>query len=60
MLKSLGYKAEAFKKYYSASSQENLDQIKEVCFDIQVQLVEFFTTAVKSMRGEEDGMQHCR
>lgn len=60
MLKSLGYKAEAFKRYYSASSWENLDQVKEVCFDIQVQLVEFFTTAVKSMRGEEDKVQHCR
>ena len=60
MLKSLGYKAEAFKQHYSASSLENLDQVKEVCFDIQVQLVEFFTTAVKSMRGEEAKMQHCR
>ena len=51
MLKSLSYKAEAFKQYYYASSQDNLDQVKEVCFDIQVQLVEFFMTAVKSMRG---------
>lgn len=60
MLKSLGYKAEAFKQYYSASSWENLDQVKEVCFDIQVQLVEFFTTAVKLMRGEEDEIQYCK
>lgn len=60
MLKSLGNKAEAFEHHYSASSQRNLDQVKEVCFDIQVQLVEFLTTAVKSMRGEEDEIQHCK
>lgn len=53
MLKSLGYKAEAFNGYYTASPQ-NLDQVKEACFDIQIQLVEFFTSAVKSMRGEEE------
>ena len=54
MLKRLGYKAEAFKKYYSASSPENLDQVKEVCIEFHVQLLKFFTTAVKSMRGGED------
>lgn len=53
MLKSLGYKAEAFKGYY-AMSRENLDQMKEACFDIQIQLVEFFTSVIKSMRGEEE------
>ncbi|OJJ42592.1 hypothetical protein ASPZODRAFT_125317 [Penicilliopsis zonata CBS 506.65] len=53
MLKSLGYKAEAFISYY-AVCKDNREQIKEACFDIQVQLVEFFTGAVKSMRGEED------
>lgn len=53
MLKSLGYKAEAFTGYYTAS-REDLDQMKEACFDIQIQLVEFFTCAVKSMRGEEE------
>lgn len=60
MLKSLGYKAEAFKRYYSASSRWDLDQVREVCFDIQVQLVKFFTIAVKFMRGEENEIQHCR
>lgn len=60
MLKSLGYKAEAFKRYYSTLSRDNLDQVKEVCFDIQVQLLEFFTTAIKSMRGEEDETHRCK
>lgn len=55
MLKSLDYKAEAFKRYCAASaSRENVDEIKEACFDIQIQLVGFFTSAVKCMRGEED------
>ncbi|KAJ4313469.1 hypothetical protein N0V84_009394 [Fusarium piperis] len=53
MLKSLGYKAEAFKGY-CAASREVLASMKEACFDIQIQLVEFFTSAVKSMRGEEE------
>ncbi|TEY42388.1 hypothetical protein BOTCAL_0391g00040 [Botryotinia calthae] len=53
MLKSLGYKAESFKDYYY-SSKDKFDQIKEACFDIQIQLVEFFTSAVRSMRGEEE------
>ncbi|KAF2811394.1 uncharacterized protein BDZ99DRAFT_507903 [Mytilinidion resinicola] len=59
MLKSLGYKAEAFKVHYTAA-RESLDQIKEACFDIQIQLVEFFTSAVKYMRGEEEEMRYNR
>jgi hypothetical protein len=59
MLKSLSYKAEAFKRYYTMS-RENLDQIKEACFDIQIQLVEFFTSAVKSMRGEEEETRYSK
>lgn len=59
MLKSLGYKAEAFKGYYTGS-RKNLDQIKEACFDIQIQLVEFFTSAVKSMRGEEEETRYSK
>ncbi|KAL6695359.1 pfs domain-containing protein [Trichoderma pleuroticola] len=58
MLKSLGYKVEAFKRHYSASTPENADQVKEACFDIQVQLVQFFTTTVKSLRGREDEIQN--
>jgi hypothetical protein len=53
MLKSLGYKAEDFKGYY-AVSQEDLPSTKEPCFDIQVQLVRFFTSAVRSIRGGEE------
>lgn len=59
MLKSLGYKAEAFKGYYTVS-RENLDQLKEACFDIQVQLVEFFTSVIKSMRGEEEETNYSK
>ncbi|KAK4060264.1 uncharacterized protein Triagg1_10814 [Trichoderma aggressivum f. europaeum] len=58
MLKSLGYKVEAFKRHYSASNQENAGQVKEACFDMQVQLVQFFTVSVKSLRGEKDEIQH--
>lgn len=53
MLKSLGYKVEAFQQHYSASTQENEGQMKEACFDMQVQLVQFFTTAVKFMCDED-------
>ncbi|GFF21642.1 hypothetical protein ATEIFO6365_0015021400 [Aspergillus terreus] len=53
MLKSLGYKVEAFMAYYVAC-RDKPEKMKEACFDIQIQLVEFFTTAVKSLRGEED------
>ncbi|KAL7952428.1 hypothetical protein V8C34DRAFT_323297 [Trichoderma compactum] len=60
MLKSLGYKVEAFKRHYSASTQENAGQVKEACFDMQVQLVQFFTIAVKSIRGEEDEIQQYK
>ncbi|KAM3507748.1 hypothetical protein MY11210_007028 [Beauveria gryllotalpidicola] len=38
MIKSLGYKAEAFSVHYKASS-DNRDQMKEACFDFQVQLI---------------------
>lgn len=56
MLKSLGYKVEVFKGYYVVS-QEDLPSMKQACFDIQVQLVRFFTSAVKSIRGgEEEGL----
>lgn len=59
MLKSVGYKAEAFNGYH-AVCRENLDQIKEACFDIQIQLVEFFTGAVKSMRGDEKETRYSK
>ncbi|EHK22215.1 uncharacterized protein TRIVIDRAFT_191059 [Trichoderma virens Gv29-8] len=60
MLESLGYKIEAFEQHYSASTSENANQVKEACFDIQVQLVQFFTTAVKSLRGKEDETHHYK
>jgi hypothetical protein len=59
MLKSFGYKTEAFSKYYSASHPKDLGQIKEACFEIQVQLVEFFSTAVTAMRGERNFSRPC-
>ncbi|KAH8695778.1 hypothetical protein GQ44DRAFT_744505 [Phaeosphaeriaceae sp. PMI808] len=53
MLKSLCHKAEAFVGYYD-NSQETSDQFKEVYFEIQVRLLEFFTNAIKTVCGEED------
>ncbi|KAM0666628.1 hypothetical protein ACQRIU_004483 [Beauveria bassiana] len=52
MIKSLGYKAEAFSVHYKGSS-DNRDQLKEACFDIQVQMVRFLAACIQSMRGEE-------
>ncbi|KAI0412494.1 hypothetical protein F5X98DRAFT_367241 [Xylaria grammica] len=57
MLKSLGYKAEAFEKHYLAASRNYEEQTKEACFDIYVRLVQFFTTAVKCMRDRENHVQ---
>lgn len=57
MVKALSYKAEAFKGYHAVVSQEDLLSIKEACFDIQAQLVGFFTSAVTSIRGGEDEEQ---
>ncbi|KAK1826926.1 NB-ARC [Podospora conica] len=54
MLKSLSYKAEAFKVYHAVVSQDDLLSMKEACFDIQVQLVGFFTNAVRCIRGGEE------
>lgn len=54
MLKALSYKAEAFKGYHAVVSPEDLLSIKEACFDIQAQLIGFFTSAVTSIRGGED------
>ncbi|OAQ97307.1 hypothetical protein LLEC1_00074, partial [Akanthomyces lecanii] len=52
MIKSVGYKAEAFIGQ-CATSFEDRDEIKEACLDIQVQLVRFFTAAVQFLRSEE-------
>ncbi|CZT09258.1 uncharacterized protein RCO7_04091 [Rhynchosporium graminicola] len=57
MLKALGYKAQAFNRHYSTISQGDPDHVKEVCFDIQVSLVKFFTTAVNTIRNPESAIQ---
>ena len=51
MIKSIGYKTEAFNGYCASSG--NIDnRMKEACFDIQILLVEFFTDAINTIRGE--------
>ncbi|XMA12905.1 hypothetical protein WAI453_005696 [Rhynchosporium graminicola] len=57
MLKALGYKAQAFNRHYSTISQGDPDHVKEVCFDIQVSLVKFFTTAVNTIHNPESAIQ---
>lgn len=61
MLKSFGYKVEAFKRHYDASLGA-LASMREACFDIQIQLVGFFAIAVGSIRGVEgeEGATHGR
>ena len=49
MIKSLALKAEAFNSYCIGQSLVR-DVEKEVCFDMQVQLAEFFTNAIRYIR----------
>jgi hypothetical protein len=59
VLKSIGYKADSFNSCV-ATLPVIPSQIKEACFDIQVQLLEFFVEAVKCIRGEEDDGRYGR
>ena len=54
MLKKVGYQVEVFNGYCDVTREVG-DQMQEVCFDIQVLLVEFFTNAVRCVRGECEG-----
>ncbi|CAG9956535.1 unnamed protein product, partial [Clonostachys rosea f. rosea IK726] len=49
MVKSLALKAESF-NHYCTRTNIVTSSIKEVCFDIQHQFVEFFTVAIKEIR----------
>lgn len=49
MIKSLAFRAETFNGYCARSSVVE-NTIKEVCFDMQLQFAEFFTTSIKHIR----------
>lgn len=51
MLKNIGYQIEAFNGYRDATEEVG-DQMREVCFDKQNLLIEFFTNAVRCVRRE--------
>ncbi|EME85066.1 uncharacterized protein MYCFIDRAFT_135445 [Pseudocercospora fijiensis CIRAD86] len=57
MIKSIGYKAEAFHER-SNTLQTVPDHMKEACFEMHVQLIKFFTSAVKCIRGEQIGSRY--
>jgi hypothetical protein len=59
VLKSIGYKADSFNTYMAAATSVS-NQLKESCFDMQVQLLEFFIDAIKCMRGEFWDNEHGR
>ncbi|KAJ6010017.1 hypothetical protein N7522_005033 [Penicillium canescens] len=52
VLKSIGYKADSFNACVAAMPVISR-QMKETCFDIQVQLLNFFIDAIKCMHGED-------
>ncbi|KAI7781720.1 hypothetical protein LA080_014486 [Diaporthe eres] len=51
VLRSIGYKAGSFNTCYAAMNTMT-GQMKEACFDMQVQILEFFIDAIKCMRDE--------
>lgn len=56
MIKSLAHKAEAFNNYCDVVNMETVGtSIQEACFDIQIQFVDFFTAAIKSIHGDDEG-----
>ncbi|KAJ5184902.1 hypothetical protein N7472_009742 [Penicillium cf. griseofulvum] len=55
MIKSLAFKAEAFNCYYTDCHVIS-NVMKEVCFDMQLQFANFFTSCIKHIRAaESDG-----
>ena len=49
MIKSLVLKAETFNNYCTIIHEAS-DLVRDVCFDIQLQFVEFFTASIKRIR----------
>lgn len=49
MIKSLALKVEAL-NYYCTRNPAMTSSTKEVCFEVQFQFVEFFTTSIKAIR----------
>ncbi|KEZ45512.1 hypothetical protein SAPIO_CDS1836 [Scedosporium apiospermum] len=54
MIRSIAYKAETFNSLCEqfGPSQELANSVKEACFKMQVQIVEFFVEAIEIIRGE--------
>ncbi|UQC77217.1 uncharacterized protein CLUP02_02684 [Colletotrichum lupini] len=52
MIKTLMFKVEAFNSY-SSRIQPVTTPVKEVCFDLQFHLAEFFTTSIRQIRAAE-------
>ena len=53
MLRSIGYKADTFNAC-CAALPHMVNQMKEACFDFQIELVEFCVDAIKYMRHDYD------
>lgn len=53
MVKSLIYKAETFNGYYKKASIMETP-VKEACFDMQVLFVDFFTSSIKYIHGDDE------
>ncbi|KAM7213095.1 hypothetical protein V8F06_011518 [Rhypophila decipiens] len=54
MVKSLALKSETFNGYYKRSKDIN-NTMKEVAFDVLLQIADFFTTSIKHIRAAELG-----
>lgn len=54
MIRSISYKAETFNSLCEqfSPSQELANSVKEACFKMQVQIMEFFVEAIEIIRGE--------
>ncbi|KAG8163347.1 hypothetical protein KVR01_006644 [Diaporthe batatas] len=52
VLKSIGYKADSFNQVCCATTPVMTGQMKEACFEMHIQLLEFFIDAIKCLRGE--------
>ncbi|KAF4992903.1 hypothetical protein FGRMN_6846 [Fusarium graminum] len=53
LLKTIGYRVDSFNTFWSATPTV-MSQMKEACFDIQVQLLEFFIDVIRCLRGDPE------
>ncbi|KAJ8131316.1 hypothetical protein O1611_g2307 [Lasiodiplodia mahajangana] len=57
MIRSMGHTAGIFNTYRAALPRM-VDQVKEACFNIQMELVEFCVDAIRYMRGDNESGRH--